>query len=427
MEKRNDAQKYKNYYDTISSVCDCINFWCRDNIKNNLDNIYNYLKSFNFTAWKDEQQKESLEDLADIMLALKVSVVSIEDVYKKADDTILLLDKSLNNLLTNENSYNAKVDEYNQVENSINSTVDKTLLSDLNKKRDEINKSLIEFGKLMDEDILLIDKYIDTINLCNDGEVGDSDTVDSTASILADDIVEEEEPVDIVKDKLVESYKNRKITKALKSDTVVNGRNLTYWAYEPDSNTAGLPLVIYLHGGGSHPDSDGLGKALKNGANMSAVVVSPQRVDRNEFWYNQADFMAYVDEMKEKYGSSSVSIVGYSRGAIEATELAALNPNYFSSCLAIAPSTQSQGVKLDDMASFSNSTTKYWQFVAGRDETFSWDISDNVYEEIYKQGGNAALTKIGKATHTDLDDRVFSGQLFTYKDSDMSPFDFLIS
>jgi len=110
----------------------------------------------------------------------------------------------------------------------------------------------------------------------------------------------------------------------------------------PEKPDAQMPLLIYLHGAGERGESlehlyrHGVPRMIKNGTELSAVVLAPQ-CPRDFMWENVVvSLKALIDRIAEEYAilPDRICITGSSMGGYGTWEMALTYPRFFS---AIAP------------------------------------------------------------------------------------------
>ncbi|MBP5678855.1 MAG: hypothetical protein J6X28_03405 [Bacilli bacterium] len=194
--------------------------------------------------------------------------------------------------------------------------------------------------------------------------------------------------------------------------TAQNGLTVKYYLYVPDygtENVSGLPVMMYMHGGGddnsySNLLERGLSKQLKNQAvNPEGIVIIPfiQSFSNNKTIPALKDL---VDHVVEEYNADPdrVSLSGHSYGAKTCYRLVNAYPDSFSAIVPISGYD-----KLSD--AFKN--VKVWAFTGEYDHGAD---TKKLMEQIQAMGGTASCHIYDHKGHSYVQD-------YTYEDEYTSP------
>lgn len=467
---RNYFNDVKDIYVSCKEATDCIKTNPSSNILLAVTESKNKISNISVSNWKDSSKKKFFQSRTSCINKLKIIEESITNVFMKSEELYSLLDSQLENLKTaNDECQNI----YNNLPISPDEdTIDKekwnNYYSSLTKWEQNVkNKcNYCEYclNNINEIKYLLIE--IDSVQInakANSlmallktpvflnydewySEYGIKTSYDSLnqpsskTQIFQDLEQKEEEKTISTSDtnalvQTITDFSDRQTIKNNIATTKMDGRDISYWSYTPQEDTEGLPLVIYLHGGGATPTKEGLPLEIENGDDYEAVVISPQRPDeRNFFWKNETEFMDYVEEMKSKYGSSTVSLIGYSRGSIEALEIAANNPGYFDSVVAVSTTSKESigGVVLEDLYSLVDSGTKVWQLHGKSDGTFDLTTQGKVvYDYMEEKGVDAFFTSVYTSKtgqgHSEVLKIFEQNNKQVYKDQEINVMDFVLN
>ena len=198
------------------------------------------------------------------------------------------------------------------------------------------------------------------------------------------------------------------------SFTSSNGQTMQYWLYVPDYGTevSGLPVMMYLHGGGSDENSmtsityHGLTKCIANQEiTPSGIVICPLVT---KFFTEETTqtIKELTDSVVQTYNAdpNRISISGHSYGAVQSYQMVNTYPDYYAACIPISGST-------DVTSSFKD--TKVWAFHGGFDNKGSISKLDDVktrLSQIDSMGGDTQLYVFERMGHAYVQDRTYEGQ-----------------
>ena len=211
-----------------------------------------------------------------------------------------------------------------------------------------------------------------------------------------------------------------------KQETFVasNGLKLEYYLYQPDygQDVSGLPVMMYMHGGGSDNSissllSRGLSKALNEQTiNPSGIVIIP-------FIKNFTDkktvpaLKELTDYVVETYNADPdrISVSGHSYGAITTYRLINAYPDYYAAAIPISGWT--------DEVSDSFKNVKIWAFNGKLDTGThtSWSGAVNAVDKINNMGGNATLYTYEGYGHGYVQDKTYEGEFESPDGDTVSP------
>lgn len=177
---------------------------------------------------------------------------------------------------------------------------------------------------------------------------------------------------------------------------------LRYLLYVPDgkvNKNAGLPLVLFLHGGGEGGDdiekvkTHGLPKLIDAGKSFPFIVVSPQNPNAKQFWDDQ-QLIRLLDELEVNLpvDRSRVYLTGLSRGGYGAWRLAIQNPDRFAALVPI-----SGGGPLPYVKKLKDVPT--WVFHGAEDGVIPVAESQRMVDALRAVGGNVKFTVYPDAKH----------------------------
>ncbi len=187
-----------------------------------------------------------------------------------------------------------------------------------------------------------------------------------------------------------------------------------FWLYTPAEPTAGMPLIVYLHGGSGKGDDltlitavDGFPKYLMDGTlgALNAYVVIPQLPGTLTGWTNAgASLMALINHMKNTYGvdPDNISLTGHSMGGTGTWGVALAYPATFAR---IAPLSGSVRNNILNVSKLRNVPVR--AFVGAADTIVSPDSSLDFVAALQEAGGDAAVTSFPGATHFDVPSLVY--------------------
>ena len=211
-----------------------------------------------------------------------------------------------------------------------------------------------------------------------------------------------------------------------KQETFVasNGLKMEYYLYQPDygQDVTGLPVMMYMHGGGSDNSissllSRGLSKALNEKTiNPSGIVIIPFIKDFTDKKTVPA-LKELTDYVVETYHAdpNRISVSGHSYGGITTYRLINAYPDYYAAAIPISGWT--------DEVSDSFKNVKIWAFNGKLDtgSHTSWSGAVNAVDKINNMGGNATLYTYEKYGHGYVQDKTYEGEFESPDGDTVSP------
>jgi len=202
-----------------------------------------------------------------------------------------------------------------------------------------------------------------------------------------------------------------------------NGLTIRYYLYRPNYNgnldTEGLPVMLYMHGGGNDNSwsgtlARGLSKELKNQTiNPSGICIIPfvQNFGSSKTIPALKELCDEVVQT-QKADPNRVSVSGHSYGAITTYRLINAFPNYFSAAIPISGFD-----KVTD--AFKN--VRVWAFNGELDhgQNTSNEGAKKAVNAINSIGGNAQLYTYERAGHGYVQDYTYQRE-FTSPDGDVT-------
>ncbi len=178
----------------------------------------------------------------------------------------------------------------------------------------------------------------------------------------------------------------------------INGHELNFWLYLPNTLTNNTPLIVYLHGGTSRGDDlnllvahEGLPQYLLVGElSSSAIIAMPQAPEEVRSWEElDKDIMELINFLADHYSidTTKISLTGHSMGGIGTWLIGYEHQDVF---FRIAPLSGAISRKIQShLMSF---TLPVWSFV-GTDESDQNAYSSNisVFPELERYNTNARL------------------------------------
>ncbi len=202
-----------------------------------------------------------------------------------------------------------------------------------------------------------------------------------------------------------------------------SNENIGYWLYTPANAKAGMPLIIYLHGGSGRGNDlnlvigGSLPKFLHEGTikDIPAFILMPQCPAGKTWEQTGASVIELIDQIAsgKKIDTKKISLTGHSLGGSGTWRLGA---TYFSKFSCIAPLSGSA----DMNAASSYTGFPVWAFAGSADDIVSPNSSSEMIAKINSLGGNAQLKIYEGATHFDVPD-------LTYKDTDSKLLEWMIN
>lgn len=128
-----------------------------------------------------------------------------------------------------------------------------------------------------------------------------------------------------------------------------DGPGMPYGIFTPSTadEYEGLPMIVWLHGGGGSAPSEndlkeeqGIIKAMGKGnlENFSAYILIPHMLEYNGYWTDTTAFQTLLDYVIQQYSIDADNIIlcGESRGGTGALYMANALPEYFRKCAAFS-------------------------------------------------------------------------------------------
>ena len=202
-----------------------------------------------------------------------------------------------------------------------------------------------------------------------------------------------------------------------------NGLEISYYLYRPSYNgttdVSGLPVMLYMHGGGtsnssSAPLTHGFGRYLKDqSVNPSGMVISPYIKN-----FRDPKLLPALKELTDyvvstyKCDTNRISVSGHSYGAMTTYRLINENPNYFAAAMPISGF---------DAVTDAFKGLKVWAFNGALDigGKTSNKGAANAVEQINAIGGNAKLHTYQGAGHSYVQDYTYNGSTYESPDGDI--------
>ncbi len=191
--------------------------------------------------------------------------------------------------------------------------------------------------------------------------------------------------------------------------------HLPYLFYAPDAQTAGLPLVLFLHGSGERGDdlervkTYGLPDVLKtrNPFPEDVLVLAPQCPEETR-WTDHLDALeALLDDAVARYDAdvSRIYLTGLSLGGQGVWYLGAAHPDLFA---ALAPvcgrSDPERACALREMP--------IWAFHGAKDDRVPLIESTQMVDAVNACGGHAKLTVYPNVGHISWDHAYGTPELY---------------
>lgn len=181
---------------------------------------------------------------------------------------------------------------------------------------------------------------------------------------------------------------------------------LSYLLYRPAQARAGMPLIVYLHGGSGKGDDlslltreDGFPKYLSEGAlgEVPAYVVIPQLPTEKKGWSNVAtELGALIGEVCARYqvDDARVALTGHSMGGTGTWAVALAMPDRFS---CIVPMSGSIKLSRENLQTLSHLPIR--AFVGAADTIVDPASTLRFVEALQKTGANAQVTVLPQTDH----------------------------
>jgi predicted peptidase len=195
--------------------------------------------------------------------------------------------------------------------------------------------------------------------------------------------------------------------------------DLNYLLYLPkDYNSTGkpFPLIVFLHGAGERGNNLdqvktwGIANIVEHDSNFPFIVVSPQCPADSWWLLKIPELKGFIDEMKTKYNvdKSRVYLTGLSMGGFATWALAAQYPNDFA---AIAPVCGGGEIRLAMHGAYK---MPIWVFHGAKDSIIPIQRSQEMVDEIKKQGGDVKFTIYPDLDHNCWDAAYSNKELYTW-------------
>lgn len=192
---------------------------------------------------------------------------------------------------------------------------------------------------------------------------------------------------------------------------------LSYLLYRPAHAQAGMPLIVYLHGGSGKGSDlslltqvDGFPQYLSEGAlgEIPAYVVIPQLPAEKKGWADvAAEVEALIGAVCSQYqlDSTRVALTGHSMGGTGTWALALAMPERFS---CIVPMSGSIKLNRENLQALSN--LPVWAFVGEADTIVDPSSTLRFVEALQKVSSNAQVTVLPQADHFSVPNAYLSDQ-----------------
>jgi predicted peptidase len=175
------------------------------------------------------------------------------------------------------------------------------------------------------------------------------------------------------------------------------------------------PLILFLHGQlewGDDPTiltRQGVPKLLDEGAEMPAVVVSPQTPQGKRWWPRTGILGAFLDRIEATYAVDlqRVYLTGISMGGYGAWALAMRYPQRFAALVPIAGGADynTDGIP-KEICGLKDVPT--WAFHGEMDLNVPYTESVNAVEALRACGGNVRLTLYPNVAHVEAWERAYA-------------------
>lgn len=184
------------------------------------------------------------------------------------------------------------------------------------------------------------------------------------------------------------------------------GDRLGYLLYTPADAVAGMPLVVYLHGGSGKGEElslltgmEGFPQYLAEGllGEVPAYVLIPQLSADKRGWADMGEtLLSLIDVVVQNCGidEAKISLTGHSMGGTGAWAIAGMAPEKFSCVAPMSGSIQTTKANLEALTQLP-----VWAFVGAKDAIVAPDTSVRFVEALKRAGGNARVTVLEQADH----------------------------
>lgn len=181
--------------------------------------------------------------------------------------------------------------------------------------------------------------------------------------------------------------------------------DLSYWLYTPQNARAGMPLIVYLHGGSGKGgdldlilEADSLPKYLWQGsAAPQAYVLIPQLPEKCRGWAEKTEqVLRLVSQITTAYSidSSRVSLTGHSMGGTGVWQLATASPETFCSIAPLSGSVQTTDTAVQALRGLS-----VWAVVGAADKIVPPESSLQMVQALTDAGGSVCITVLDDTDH----------------------------
>jgi predicted peptidase len=198
----------------------------------------------------------------------------------------------------------------------------------------------------------------------------------------------------------------------LETQVAVTLNYLLYLPPEYDKQES-WPLMLFLHGAGERGDDlelvkvHGPPKLIAAGQDFPFIVVSPQ-CPKDLHW-EPIELVALLDNIEHTYkvDPDRVYVTGLSMGGFGTWELAAYAPQRLAAIAPICGGGETYWVKR-----FAH--LPVWAFHGGRDPAVPVERSQQMVDELTKQGGHPRLTIYPDAEHDSWTETYNNPELYTW-------------
>ncbi len=182
------------------------------------------------------------------------------------------------------------------------------------------------------------------------------------------------------------------------------------------------PLILFLHGQlewGDDPTvltRQGVPRLLDEGADLPAIVASPQTPEGQRWWPRTAILNAFLDRIAADYAvdPQRIYLTGISMGGYGAWAMAIHYPQRFAALVPIAGGADYATDNVPpEICGLKDVPT--WAFHGEQDLNVPCTESVNAVEALQACGGNARLTLYPDAAHIEAWERAYAGdELWTW-------------
>jgi pimeloyl-ACP methyl ester carboxylesterase len=174
------------------------------------------------------------------------------------------------------------------------------------------------------------------------------------------------------------------------------------------------PLILFLHDGQEsgndlrHVRLSGLAKAIGDGRQVPAIVVSPQCPSNSEGWSTLV-LSHLIDDISAKYrvDADRIYVTGCSAGGDGTWDLALAYPERFAAIVPMCgESDPADGARLKNLP--------IWVFHGQNDQTVPLNQTTDMLDVIRKAGGHPHLTIVPNSPHNVWDHAYAQDDLYTW-------------